>query len=143
MAGGGPERTRAVENAGGLGYLLAQQLLAAGERVLGLPPKLATGHINRNDPNDARSAAVAALRCWAVKPVGLEDHQAVMTLWAKCHRAAPHPAGVPAPRRALRAGARRRNLPRGSAPRRPNRALRVGAWGLTWLHPASGGRVTR
>ena len=30
-----PERTWAVEGAGGLGYLLAQQLLAAGEQVLG------------------------------------------------------------------------------------------------------------
>jgi hypothetical protein len=28
-----PERTWAVEDAGGLGHLLAQQLLAAGERV--------------------------------------------------------------------------------------------------------------
>jgi transposase len=30
-----PERTWALENATGLGYLLAQQLVAAGERVLG------------------------------------------------------------------------------------------------------------
>jgi transposase len=88
-----PERTWAVENAGGLGYLLAQQLLAAGERVLDVPPKLAarvrllaTGDINKNDPNDARSVAVAALRFPAVKPVGVEDHQAVMKVWAKRHR---------------------------------------------------------
>ena len=88
-----PERTWAVENAGGLGYLLAQQLLAAGERVLDVPPKLAarvrllaTGDINKNDPNDAPSVAIAALRSPAVKPVGVEDHQAVMKLWAKRHR---------------------------------------------------------
>ena len=68
-AGAWPERTWAVENAGGLGYLLSQQLLAAGERVLDVPPKLAarvrllaTGDINKNDPDDARSVAVAALR---------------------------------------------------------------------------------
>jgi transposase len=92
-AEGWPERTWAVENAGGLGYLLAQQLLAAGERVLDVPPKLAarvrllaSGDINKNDPNDARSVAVAALRSPAVKPVGVEDHQAVMKLWAKRHR---------------------------------------------------------
>ena len=36
-----PERTWAVEGAGGLGHLLAQQLVAAGERVLDVPPKLA------------------------------------------------------------------------------------------------------
>src|SRR5262249_36565498 len=35
-----PERTWAVEGAGGLGHVLAQQLLAAGERVLDVQPKL-------------------------------------------------------------------------------------------------------
>ena len=35
-----PERTWAVEGAGGLGHLLAQQLVAAGERVLDVQPKL-------------------------------------------------------------------------------------------------------
>ena len=51
-----PQRTWAIEGAGGLGHLLAQQLLAAGERVLDVPPKLgarvrllATGDINKND----------------------------------------------------------------------------------------------
>ena len=37
-----PERTWAVEGAGGLGHLLAQQLVAAGERVLDVQPKLAS-----------------------------------------------------------------------------------------------------
>ena len=88
-----PERTWAIENAGGLGYLLAQQLIAAGERVLDVHPKLAarvrllaTGDINKNDPNDARSVAIAALRSPAVKPVAAEDHKAVMKVWAKRHR---------------------------------------------------------
>src|SRR4029077_15412277 len=36
-----PQRTWAVEGAGGLGHLLAQQLVAAGERVLDRPPQLA------------------------------------------------------------------------------------------------------
>ena len=64
-----PERTWAVEGAGGLGHLLAQQLLSAGERVLDVQPKLgarvrllASGNVSKNDPNDARSVAVAALR---------------------------------------------------------------------------------
>ena len=64
-----PERTWAVEGAGGLGHLPDWQLLAAGERVLDVPPKLAarvrllaSGNVNKNDPNDARSVAVAALR---------------------------------------------------------------------------------
>jgi transposase len=92
-AGQWPERTWAVENASGLGYLLAQQLVAAGERVLDVPPKLgarvrllATGDTNKNDPNDARSVAVAALRSPSVRPVVAEDHRAVMKLWAKRHR---------------------------------------------------------
>jgi transposase len=92
-AGQWPARIWAVENAGGLGYLLAQQLVAAGEKVLDVPPKLAarvrllaTGDTNKNDPNDARSVAVAALRSPAVRPVAAEDHRAVMKLWAKRHR---------------------------------------------------------
>ena len=51
-----PQRAWAVEGAAGLGHLLAQQLVAAGERVLDVPPKLAarvrllaTGNINKND----------------------------------------------------------------------------------------------
>ena len=64
-----PERTWAVEGARGLGRLLARQLVAAGERVLDVQPKLAArvrlleaGDTNKTDPNDARSVAVAALR---------------------------------------------------------------------------------
>jgi transposase len=88
-----PERTWAVENAGGLGYLLAQQLIAAGEKVLDVPPKLAarvrllnTGDTNKNDPNDAQSVAIAALRSPSVRTVAAEDHRAVMKLWAKRNR---------------------------------------------------------
>ena len=36
-----PQRTWAIEGARGLGQLLAQQLLGAGERVLDVQPKLA------------------------------------------------------------------------------------------------------
>jgi len=36
-----PGRAWAVEGAAGLGHLLAQQLVAAGEPVLDVPPKLA------------------------------------------------------------------------------------------------------
>jgi transposase len=87
-----PERTWAVEGAGGLGYLLAQQLVAAGELVLDVQPKLgarvrllATGASNKNDPNDARSVAIAALRSAAPRPVAAENHAAVLKLWSKRH----------------------------------------------------------
>src|SRR5215469_212919 len=88
-----PERTWAIEGAGGLGHLLAQQLLAAGERVLDVAPKLgarvrllATGNTNKNDPNDARSVAVAALRSPACRPAVTDDHAAVLKVWSKRHR---------------------------------------------------------
>jgi transposase len=88
-----PERTWAIEGAGGLGHLLAQQLVAAGERVLDVQPKLAarvrllaSGAVNKNDPNDARSVAVAALRSAACPLVRAEDHAAVLKVWAKRYR---------------------------------------------------------
>jgi len=52
-----PQRTWAVEGAGGVGHLLARQLAAAGERVLDVPPELAArvrllaaGNTSKNDP---------------------------------------------------------------------------------------------
>ena len=79
------ERVWAVEGATGLGRLLAQQLLAAGEQVLDVQPKLAarvrllnTGAVNKNDPNDARSVAIAAMRSPDVRRVAVEDHASVM-----------------------------------------------------------------
>ncbi|HEX2382124.1 MAG TPA: transposase [Acidimicrobiales bacterium] len=39
-AGRYPERRWAIESASGLGYLLAQQLVAAGEDVVDVPPTL-------------------------------------------------------------------------------------------------------
>ncbi len=88
-----PQRTWAVEGAGGRGHLLAQQLLAAGEQVLDVPPKLAarvrllaTGDTNKNDPNDARSVAVAALRSRGVREASRDDHAAAGKVWSQRHR---------------------------------------------------------
>ena len=88
-----PERTWAVEGAGGLGHLLAQQLVAAGERVLDVQPKLASrvrllqaGDTNKNDPNDALSVAVAALRSRTCRQVIADDYPAVLKVWSKRHR---------------------------------------------------------
>jgi transposase len=88
-----PDRTWAIENATGLGYLLAQQLVAAGEQVLDVQPKLAarvrllaTESTNKNDPHDALSVAIAALRSPSPKQVGVEDHAAVMKLWSRRHK---------------------------------------------------------
>ena len=64
-----PSRTWAIEGAEGLGFLLAQQLVTAGEIVVDVPATLAartrvlgSGRSNKNDPNDAMSVAVTALR---------------------------------------------------------------------------------
>jgi transposase len=88
-----PERAWAVEGAGGLGHLLAQQLVAAGERVLDVQPKLAARvrllaaeAVNKNDPNDARSVAVTALRSRTVREVVPDDHSTVLKVWSKRHR---------------------------------------------------------
>jgi transposase len=88
-----PERAWAVEGAAGLGCLLARQLVAAGERVADVPPKLAArvrllqaGDTGKNDPDDALSVAVAALRSPAPRPVLAEDHAVVLKIWAKRHR---------------------------------------------------------
>jgi transposase len=88
-----PARTWAVEGAGGLGHLLAQQLVAAGELVLDVQPKLgsrvrllSSGKSNKNDPNDALSVAIAALRSPGRTVVTADDHAAVLKVWAKRHR---------------------------------------------------------
>jgi transposase len=47
---------------------------------------LATGNSNKNDPNDARSVAIAALRSKDRRHVAAEDHVAVLKLWAKRRR---------------------------------------------------------
>jgi transposase len=85
-------RTWAVESAGGMGYLLAQQLVAAGETVLDVPATLAsrvrvlgTGQSTKTDANDARSVAVAALHAPSLAVVRPADHVIVCRLLAKRH----------------------------------------------------------
>jgi transposase len=87
------ERTWAVESAHGLGYLLAQQLVAAGENVIDVPPVrasrvrvLGSGRSQKNDPNDARSVAIAALRADDLTTVCVDDHSRVLKLLSKRHR---------------------------------------------------------
>jgi transposase len=84
------ERTWAIESAGGLGYLLAQQLVDAGEHVVDVPPTLASrvrllgsGKSNKNDPNDARSVAIAAMRSPGLATVEPADHRVVLRILAK------------------------------------------------------------
>jgi len=85
-------RVWAVEGATGTGALLAQQLVAAGEQVLDVPPKLAArvrlldnNHSDKTDRHDARSAAIVALRNSRLRRVSVDDHGAVLRLLAKRH----------------------------------------------------------
>jgi transposase len=89
----GDGRRWAVEAAGGLGYLLSQQLVARGEQVVDVPAVLASrvrvlssGRSEKNDPNDARSVAIAALRQPVLAVVRREDHVQVLRMLAKRHR---------------------------------------------------------
>jgi transposase len=79
-----------VESAGGTGYLLSQQLVGAGEQVVDVPATLAsrvrvlgTGRSDKNDPNDALSVAIAALRSPGLRSVVPADHREVLRLLAK------------------------------------------------------------
>jgi transposase len=85
-------RCWAIEGAAGTGAFLAQQLVAAGETVLDVPPTLSArvrlldnGRVDKTDAHDARSAAVVALRHSRLRLVGFEDHSAVLRLLAKRH----------------------------------------------------------
>ena len=85
-------RVWAIESAGGLGSLLSQQLVAAGEQVVDVPAVLASrvrvlgsGRSQKNDENDARSVAIAALRQPGLHRVTPETHIGVLRMLAKRH----------------------------------------------------------
>lgn len=83
-------RTWAIEGADGMGYLLSQQLVAAGERVVDVPATLAArtrvlaaSRTNKTDPNDALSVAITAQRNSTLRAVVPAGHAEVLRLLAK------------------------------------------------------------
>jgi transposase len=87
------ERSWAIESAAGLGHLLSQQLVAAGEQVVDVPATLSarvrvlgSGRSSKNDPNDALATAIAALRHSGLRVVTAEDHTAICRLLASRYR---------------------------------------------------------
>jgi transposase len=85
-------RVWAVEGARGLGSLLAQQLVAAGETVLDVPAKLSARVrsldnecADKNDTHDARSAAIVGMRNRRLLSVAPENHAMVLRMLAKRH----------------------------------------------------------
>ena len=84
-----PERRWAIEGARGLGQLLAQRLVAAGEHVVDVPATLAarvrtleTGHGRKTDHIDARAVAIVATQRPDLPRVGADDHRRVLRLLA-------------------------------------------------------------
>jgi transposase len=82
-----PERRWAVENSGGLGRHLAGRLVAAGESVVDVPPKLSarvrmlsTGNARKNDGLDALATALAASRNERLAAVDSEASSEVLRL---------------------------------------------------------------
>jgi transposase len=85
-------RRWAIEGASGTGALLAQQLVAVGEDVVDVPAALAARvrlldneQRGKTDRHDARSVAIVAQRKTRLRRVGVEEHVAVLRLFAKRH----------------------------------------------------------
>ena len=82
-----PARVWAIENANGLGYLLAQQLIARGETVVDVPAtmaararKLSGKSGTKTDAHDARSVAIAAAHHRSLRQIIPEDLTTVIGL---------------------------------------------------------------
>ena len=85
-------RVWAIEGARGLGSLLAQQLVAAGETVVDVPAKLSARVrsldnecSDKNDTHDARSAAIVGMHNRRLVQVAPENHAMVLRMLAKRH----------------------------------------------------------
>jgi transposase len=88
-----PERIWAVEGCQGIGRHLASRLLADGEHVVDVPPKLsarirvfATGQGRKTDATDAHSVALAATRMSRLRPVAGDAQLAVLRILADRRR---------------------------------------------------------
>jgi transposase len=84
-----PERIWAIEGCQGIGRHVANRLLADGERVVDVPPKLsarirvfATGQGRKTDATDAHSIALAATRMSRLRPVAGDAQLAVLRILA-------------------------------------------------------------
>ncbi len=88
-----PERTWAIEGCQGIGRHIARRLIADGEHVVDVPPKLsartrvfATGQGRKTDATDAHSVALAATRMTGLRPVADDEQLAVLRILADRRR---------------------------------------------------------
>jgi transposase len=79
------DRVWAVEGCNGIGHHIAMRLLAAGEQVLDVPPKLsararvfATGQGRKTDATDAHSVALVGVRMAGLRPVVNDEQLAIL-----------------------------------------------------------------
>jgi hypothetical protein len=96
-----PERIWAVEGANGIGRPLTQRLLASGERVLGVPAKLAarargfdTGQGRKTDATDTHAIVMMALRDKGLREVSTDPALADHHCHVSHRRARPHPVAT-------------------------------------------------
>jgi transposase len=88
-----PERIWAIEGCQGIGRHIASRLLADGERVVDVPPKLsartrvfATGQGRKTDATDAHSVALVATRMAGLRPVVADQQLMVLRILADRRR---------------------------------------------------------
>ncbi|GII56327.1 IS110 family transposase [Planotetraspora thailandica] len=89
-----PERVWAVEGCRGIGRHIANRLLADGEQVVDIPPKLsararifATGQGRKTDATDAHSIALVGTRMSGLHPVVDDEQLTVLRILADRRRA--------------------------------------------------------
>ena len=82
-----PDRVWAIEGCSGIGQHIAMRLLAAGEEVVDVPPKLsararvfATGQGRKTDATDAHSVALVGTRMAGLRPVVNDEQLAVLRI---------------------------------------------------------------
>jgi transposase len=87
------ERTWAIEGCQGIGRHLAERLLADGETVVDVPPKLsararvfATGQGRKTDATDAHSVALVGTRMAGLRPVVNDEQLTVLRILADRRR---------------------------------------------------------
>jgi transposase len=86
-------RVWAVEGCNGIGHHVAMRLLAAGEQVVDVPPKLSararvfsTGQGRKTDATDAHSVALVGIRMAGLRPVVDDEQLAVLRVLADRRR---------------------------------------------------------
>ena len=82
-----PDRVWAIEGSGGAGHPLAQRLLADGEQVVDVPPKLSararlfdTGHNRKTDAHDAHAVAAVAVRTRGLRMLSHDPNLEVLRM---------------------------------------------------------------